>query len=107
MIEIQILGILFGAGMIYLSFLHYKKKYLRVKDFSMWIFIWIVMIVSVVFHDSLSILIQPLKVSRFMDLIMITAFMALFLIVFIIYGMMRKNERDIKRIIRESALKGH
>jgi hypothetical protein len=103
-IEIQIIGLLFGVFMLYLSFLYYKRKEFGKGDLVTWIFIWAAFIFAALFPANLVFILQPLKVSRVMDLLTIGAFMLLSVFVFINYKVNRKNENRLKEIVMKLAL---
>ena len=101
---IQILGISFGIFMIYLSFLYFKRKEFQTGDFFLWISIWLMFLFAIIFPNTLQFLLKPLAVYRVMDLLMISSFVVLFGLMFVIYKITRRNEKNIKDIVRKLAL---
>ena len=103
---IQILGILFGIFMIYLSFLYFRRKEFQTGDFVMWLFIWLGFLFAIIFSDTLKFLLKPLAIYRVMDLLIISSLVVMFGLMFIIYKTTRRNENNIKEIVRKLALSG-
>jgi hypothetical protein len=102
---IQILGLLFGLFMIYYSFLSFKKKEFRKREFVLWMIIWILFIMIALFPNMLNPIISSLSVSRRMDLLIIVGFMFLIGLGFSTYIVARKNRKKIENIVREIAIK--
>jgi hypothetical protein len=100
---IQIICILFGITMLYFTFLHYKKNNFNVRDLTLWIFVWILFIFAASFPSNLIFLLQPLVIQSVIDLLTIGAFVMIFLIIFVLYTTVRKNEQNIKNIVRKIA----
>ncbi len=104
-VGIQIIGVIFGLFMIYLTFLYYRRGNYHIYDFGIWMFIWITFICVVLSPNSFGGLLNPLKIGRLMDLFTIISFMTLFGIIFFLYIITRKNEEKINKIVRQIALK--
>jgi hypothetical protein len=102
---IQILGLLFGLFMIYYSFLSFKKKEFRKREFVLWMIIWILFIVVTVFPSLLNPLVESLNLVRRMDFYIIIGFMFLIGLGFYSYSVAKKNQRKIENIVREIAIK--
>ena len=101
---IQIIGILFGIFMLYLSFLYYKRKDFLPRDFVTWFIIWISFLAVISLPDTFRLLLQPLYIERLMDLITIAAFIVMFGLIFIAYKISRQNQRKLEEIVRKLAL---
>ena len=101
---IQIIGVIFALFMTYLTFLYYKRGNYHLRDFGVWMFVWLSFICVVLSPTSFGGLLNPLKVSRLMDLFTILSFMIVFGIVFSLYLTTRRNEEKINKVVREVAL---
>lgn len=101
---IQIAGFLFGLFMIYYSFLLHKRKEFTVKEFSFWIFLWIIFIIISLFPFLLNPLVKSLGFFRTLDLLIITGFLFLIAITFYNYRITRKNQRQLETIVRTIAI---
>ncbi len=105
MLGIQILGVLFGLFMIYYTFLSFKRKEFRKREFIAWIFLWILFVIVTLFPNLLNPIIMSLDLSRRLDFLIIVGFMFLIGLGFSTYITARKNRKRIENIIREIALK--
>lgn len=102
---IQIAGFLFGLFMIYYSFLHYKRKEFTVKEFSFWLFVWIVFSIIALFPFVLDPIVKTFGFFRILDVLIITGFIFLITTIFYTYTLTRKNQKNIETIVRLIAMK--
>ncbi len=103
---IQVLGVLFGLLMLYLTFLHGKRREFTNKEGIFWIFIWAVFIFISVVPGSLDFLVTDLiGLSRPLDFFIIAGFMFLIGSMFYIYTIVRKNQNKIEEMVRKIAIK--
>jgi hypothetical protein len=102
---IQIIGILFGIFMLYLTFLYYKRRDFYARDFAIWFIIWGGFLAVISFPDLFRLFLQPLYVYRLMDLITIVAFIVMFLVLFVSYRTSKQNEKRLKEIVRKLAIR--
>jgi hypothetical protein len=102
---IQILGLLFGLLMIYYSFVNFKKKELKRREFVMWLIVWILFIIITLIPTLLDPIIVSLDLARRMDFYIIIGFMFLIGLGFYSYSIAKKNQKKIEEIVRMSAFK--
>lgn len=102
---IQIAGFLFGLFMIYYSFLNYKRREFTPKEFSFWLFLWVVFIIITLFPFLLDPVVKTFGFFRTLDLLVISGFLFLIAAIFYTYALTRKNQRRIEAIVREMAIK--
>lgn len=100
---IQILGILFGLFMIYYVFLHRKRKELTIREYSFWIFLWILFIILTLFPWLLNPIVQSVGFARTMDFFIVAGFMFLIGSLFYIYLLVRGNQKKLEDIVRKVA----
>jgi hypothetical protein len=106
-IGIQILGVLFGLFMIYLTFLHRKRGEFTVKEGGAWILMWLGFIFFVLFPKIVDIYItKKLHFVRAFDFFVVLGFIVIFGIVFYMYGIVRINQNQMQEIVRKLAIKG-
>jgi hypothetical protein len=102
---IQVLGILFGLFMLYLTFLHGKRKEFTNKEGIFWILVWILFIFISMVPNSLNFLVRDLiGLSRPLDFFIIAGFMFLIGSTFYTYTIVRKNQNRVEEIIRKVAI---
>jgi hypothetical protein len=92
---IQVLSIMFAVFMMYLIFVHYKRRNINQKEYLLWNGAWIVFIVFALLPHVLNPLLTKLSVVRALDLLMIVAFMILTYIMFVDHIAIR----DLYRLI--------
>lgn len=104
LLGIQLIGILFGFFMLYLTFLYLKKNTYTYKEWISWSGIWIIFLFLSVFPQFLDPLLVPLHLYRAMDFFISVGFMLSIMIIFYAYSVMRTNQKKIEAITREVAL---
>ena len=104
-IGIQIAGFLFGLFMIYYSFLNYKRKEFTIREFSFWVFVWILLITAALFPYALEPIVKTFGFLRALDLLVISGFLFLILAIFYTYTVTRKTQKQLEAIVRELAIK--
>lgn len=105
MITIQIVGVLIGLAALNLTFLYYKRANFTKRELLFWFFIWIMFIVVALFPKIVTPVVGALGLERPMDLIMIIAFVILFLLSFHNYIITRRQTDKLGRMVQELALK--
>ena len=102
---LQIIGILFGLCMLYLTFLYYKKNAYDGKSFALWSGLWIFFLVIVAFPDTVYGVMDTLEIKRTVDFFVISAFLFFSVLIFYLYVNNKKNQQKIEEIVRKVALK--
>lgn len=101
---IQILGIIFGAFLLYFTFLNYKRKELHRLEFVFWGLSWLVFIYLVLFPNSLDFIVESLSLVRTLDFFTIVGFMFLIGLSFYTYIINTQSRRKLERVVRSIAL---
>jgi hypothetical protein len=102
---IQFLGVIFGVGMIYFTFVKYKRKELRSSEMLVWMMGWVVLIVIAIIPFALDPIIAPLNFHRRLDFFVVLGFFVLLGFSFFNYGTMKKIEQKMEKIVRKEAMK--
>ena len=102
---IQLLGVIFGAAMIYFSFVKYKRKELSKREFIFWIGCWVLLIVIAIIPYALDPIIAPLHFYRRLDFFVVLGFFVLLLLGFHSYTSLKRLEKKLEGFVREEALK--
>lgn len=102
---VQIIAILFAIFMIYVAFLHFKRKDINGPEVFFWTALWLGFIMVALFPKILESVSQLLFFARIMDLLMIIAFMILAFLGFQNWIANRRMERKIEELVRRQALK--
>ena len=104
-IGVQIIAILFAIFMIYVAFLHWKRKDINGGEIFFWTFLWLGFIIITLFPNILQNLTKLLFFTRVMDLLMVVAFMILAFLGFQNHISNRRMEKKIEELIRKEATK--
>ena len=102
---IQFLGIIFGSGMIYFTFVKFKRKELSILEFWVWLTGWITLILLAIFPGVLDFIIEPLNFYRRLDFFVVLGFFVLLSLVFYNYSTVKKMERKLEIFVRREAFK--
>lgn len=104
-IGVQLILIGFALFMVYVLYLHWRKKNVSNKMFGVWSVIWLVFVLFSLFPKLLEPLLKELFIVRVMDLGMIVAFMVLTYITVENNIKIKKYEGEIEELVRKIALK--
>jgi hypothetical protein len=102
---VQLVLIAFGLFMIYVLFLHWKKKNISNKFFGMWMAVWLMYEYFSIFPQQLQPLLKELFIVRVMDLGMIVAFMILGYVTVENNIKIRNQDKIIEKMVRSLAVK--
>lgn len=102
---VQIIAILFAIFMVYVAFLHWKRKDIDGGEIFFWVILWLGFIVITLFPDLLQIITKKLFFTRVMDFLMVAAFMILAFLGFQNHVSNRRMERKIEELVRKEATK--
>ncbi|MEK6950182.1 MAG: DUF2304 domain-containing protein [Nanoarchaeota archaeon] len=101
---IQFLGVLFGAAMIYFTFVKYKRKELNRPEFLFWLSCWILLMVIAIIPYALDPIIAPLHFYRRLDFFVVLGFFVLLMFGFHNYASLKKMEKKLELFVRQEAL---
>jgi len=101
---VQIISILFAIFMIYVAFLHWKRKEINGGEIFFWSSLWFGFIAITLFPNLLQNLTKLLFFTRVMDFLMVIAFMILAFLGFQNHVSNRRMEKKIEELIRKEAL---
>jgi hypothetical protein len=102
---IQIVGVLFGALMLYLTFMHQKRREFSANESLFWGALWLGLIFITVLPKSLNFLVKDiLQVSRPLDFFVITGVLVTVGVAFNCYARMRKLQEKMESLVRKLAV---
>ncbi len=105
MTGIQIIAILFGLCMAYLTFSNYKRRVFNGYQFVVWEILWGGFMLVTILPDRFNFVIEKLGIIRAFDLFSIVAFVIILFLVFHNYILVTKLEKRLENKTREQALK--
>lgn len=101
---IQVFGIVFGAFMLYMSFLQWKKKEFTLNEWAFWSLFALAFSGVSLFPQILDPVITVLELGRKLDLFIIIGFMFLIASTFYTYKVVRKVQKGLEELVRQLAL---
>ncbi len=102
---IQVLGIIFGLFMLYLTMLYFRRKDLTGGDLLIWVPIWILFLIGVSFPTTLEFFLQTFNVISAIQLFSILGFMFFAIMIFYLYRAVKVNNKKLEKMVRIIALK--
>jgi hypothetical protein len=104
-IGLQIIGILFALFMLYITYLHQKRKEFTSKESFVWFGAWVLFLLISIAPTGLDFFIKGfLGLGRRIDFFIILGFMFLIGMSFHTYTLVRQNQNKIDKIVRKVAL---
>jgi hypothetical protein len=105
LLGIQIIGVLFALLMLYLTFLHLRRKEFTVKETIFWFGAWIVFLFLAIFPMGFDFIIKNwLSFERRLDFFIVIGFMFLIGMIFHMYTIMRKLQNKVEKIVSRMAM---
>jgi hypothetical protein len=101
---IQIILIIFIIFAISKVALRYKDKIISLQEFILWTVFWLMVGFVVLFPESTSLVANWVGVGRGVDLVIYISVLILFYLVFRTLVRLDKIEKDITKIVRQTAL---
>ena len=101
---IQVFGIVFGAFMLYMSFLQWKKRQFTLNEWAFWSVFALAFSFISLFPDIINPITAALKLERKLDLFIILGFMFLIAATFYSYRIVRHTQKQVEELVRQIAL---
>lgn len=102
---IQIVAILFGLFMVYVTYIRRKKDEFTFKEGLVWILIWVAFMILSFFPRMItSISKDVFDLTRPLDLYIILGFMFMIGVNFYTYSVLRKTQKKIDNVVRKIAI---
>jgi len=102
---IQVIAALFAGGMMYQTFLNFKRKDLEVGGVAFWEAIWLGLFVITLLPGPFQRLIGVIHVARLLDLVTIVGMLLLVAITYQLHVQMRRQRRSLETLVRSLALR--
>lgn len=104
MTNIQLVALIFGFIMVYLTFLHYKRKEFSRYQLVLWEILWIGFVVTTLLPDRFNLITERLGITRALDLFSIVAFVIILFLTFHNYLAVTKLNKRLENKVREKTL---
>ncbi len=102
---IQVIAALFAGGMMYQTFLNFKRGDLDVGGLSFWEALWAGLLVITLVPGPFQRLIGVIHVARLLDLVTIVGMLLLAAITFQVQVQTRRLRRAVETLVRSLALR--
>lgn len=102
---IQFLGIIFGLGMLYFTFVKFKRDEIGNLERWGWTACWILLIIVAITPYILDPIIGRLNFYRRLDFFVVIGFFVMLSIGFYNYGAVKRMERKLEIFVRKQAAK--
>ncbi|MBI5680822.1 MAG: DUF2304 family protein [Methanobacterium sp.] len=100
----QLFGILIGILAIILSIFRFREGKMTLGMLSLWILVWIAVIVVSIFPESTNSLAVLTGIGRGLDFILILGLIGAYYLVFKMYNMIENMDQEITELVREIAI---
>jgi len=105
MIWIQLIGVIFALDMMFITYFYHRRGVFFLHDTIIWMSIWIGLFLSVMFPQSLEIVIEPFQFIRVMDFMAVAGFFLIFSLLFVVFTRSRNNDKKIEELVRKLTLR--
>lgn len=104
MIALQLVGVGIALISIYMTYLYYRRNEFNKKEFVVWFILWAGFMLISITPSSFQFVLETFAIYRMMDLIMIVAFIVIYIIGFNNYIAVRRMQKKLEILVREDAL---
>lgn len=101
---IQLFGVGFGLFMLYLFFLHYKRRDITRLEFMAWLALWAAFLLVTLWPNVLDIVIITFQFKRTLDLFVVMGVVFIVFMTLYIYLKMRASSNKLDRLVRKLAI---
>lgn len=102
---IQILAIVFALFAFSRAVLRFKDGHITAKEFFLWSFVWIAVIVVAVLPSTVDFVSKLFGVQSAIDLIVYVSIIMMFYLIFRLYVKIEKQEHAVSTLTRAVAIK--
>ena len=103
---VQILGVGFALVMMYLTFVHYKRKSFGTRSMILWMMVWIAALVLVSVPTTVYGMMEALKIQRTADFFTLMGFAFFTVLTFYLYTTVKRNTKKMEALVRQLAIRG-
>ncbi len=105
MMLLQIIGVLFGIVMLFITWNYYKKNTYTYRSLLGWFFIWLCFILFVLQPQYLIPVTNVLVIGRLLDVFIIGAIFIFSIVLFYAYIQLKELEKKVDELVSELAKK--
>ena len=101
----HLIGVLFGVIMLILTFILYKRRKFTFDTFLLWAVVWSGIIIGILSFEQVTYIAEVLIKIEVMDFFLYFSILVLFVMVFLVYNIVRSNQKKIERMVENIALR--
>lgn len=101
---IKYIIIFFALFVVYKAGLRFKSRDISRREYALWVFFWIIVIIATLVPKNLDKIAQFVGVERGADLAIYLSIIVIFYLIFKILVHLDKIDREITKIVRNMAL---
>ena len=101
---VQILGVLFGLGLLYLAFVSFKRQEFTPTEWGFWTILSVIFMGMSLFPQVLDPVVEKFQFARALDLYVILGFMFLISALFYTYNIARRTEGRLEELVRKTSI---
>ena len=105
MFQLQIVAVVFALGMLYWSYLSFRRGVIRLPEMVFWTLAWAGAILMAIRPSSTTSFMQSLHINRTMDLFVMVGFMLIWVVLFFNHLENRRLKRRLAELVKELALR--
>lgn len=102
---IQLLGIIFGIIMIYVSFYYYKRNSYSIKSFILWLAVWIGFMFVIITPSTFYGVMELLEIQRTQDFLVVMGLLFYGVLIFYLYASVKQSNRKVEKLVRTMAMR--
>ena len=102
---LQLAGVVIALGMMFLTYLHFRKKEFRFSDLLVWLLVWMGFVLVVVFPESVNFVLESFSIQGALWFITIISIVFLTILVFYLHSSVRVTQKMLNDMVKEVALK--
>jgi hypothetical protein len=104
MILLQVLSVIFGLFMLYVTRIHWVKQHIGAFEFSLWLSVWAIFIFIAVFPQTVGEVAQTFHVTSIFNVLVILSLMLLAYLNFTNRITYRRLEKKLEKMVRKNAI---
>lgn len=100
----QILVVIIAVVAILIVFDRFNRKKTSLQTFILWIILWIIIAIFAILPESSNVLARFIGIGRGLDLLLISAIIGSYYLIFRVYLKLEKIDQDITDLVRKISM---
>ena len=99
----QLLALLFGLFMLFMTWRFYRRRRLSWVEFALWFTLWCGLVVAILLFNTIARFSQDVLQVEPFDLFVLVAILVLFIIAFAFHGQLKVQQKKMLEVTEELA----